>query len=316
MRRRALAAALSLFALAAAAAAAPDPKKSDPKQGTKPAQKRKTLPQLKRERDVGYKAYFEGQLDLQNLQLERSKLERELARANAELKAAQKMRASPLRTSEIQKAKRKLHRIGQKLATNKFELEPQAHTQSVRRLVLIYALSDYASRLLEVAYRMSYIRPRKKQAQEHISRALSDLKLRSKLRQQNPPVPQPPKRIRIGNLTRSSDLVKLIKRLGELVRVLDKQLKYLRPLEDQQERHVRHLARLEQVPYYVPNLGKRLKAERDALQRIKDLKKKSGILKRTYLHQQDTAQRILRKRAQQQLEREKRARDRERGKGK
>ena len=246
------------------------------------AEERKTLPVLEKERDESVRLYDRGAIELKRLDQGLKKLQAELLKARAAVKAAEAQPSGPLRTNAVQSARQAARRVSDKIARLRMQRDASSTQQELNRLRRIEAHSAYASRLLEVAHRILNGAKRVTQARKYTDTAMADLHDMAELRALEPPPARPPQ---VPPLDEDASLEDMEWRKGAYKRQLEafsEQLTRLEPKEARRRKHVKHLNDLLERGYALPGLTKTLAREQEALQEVVDLRKQIERYKKYY----------------------------------
>lgn len=233
-------------------------------------QAKKTLPQLLKERNKAIQTYTDTGVELADLERRLAAESKALDKANARVREAE-ADGGPFASAEIKRRRREARKIANRKAALTLMKAQIAPRHEFERVAMIDARSAYASRLMEVAYRLGNNRTR--QIKEQTEIALGELKAIAKIR-------------KIGK--RGSDLGRTVppldvdasteemewrlKAYGRQIKTFQAQLTTLKPREQRLERHVKHLAQLLERGYAMPDLTKTLERERGELSQVQGLR--------------------------------------------
>jgi hypothetical protein len=243
------------------------------------------LPDLLKERNKAIQTYTDTGAELADLDRRLVTEAKALDAANARVREAE-ADGGPFASSEIQRRRREARKIANRKASLMLMKGQVAPRHEFERVAMIEARSAYASRLLDRAYILGQQgeRQRTRQIREYTELALGELSAIARHR-------------RLGK--RGSDLGRVVPPLDpdasaeemewrvnayrRQVKTFTSQLKTLKPREVRLERHVKHLSKLLQRGYALPELTKTLQRERGELAQVQGLRR--AIEKQTSYYQ-------------------------------
>ena len=249
-------------------------------------ERKKAIPQLRKERNKAIQTYTDTGAELTNLERRLAAEGKSLDAANARVREAE-ADGGPFASSEIQRRRREARKIANRKASLMLMKGQVAPRHEFERVAMIEARSALAGRLLEVAHRLTN-QPqsdvRSRQIKEQTEEALGELKAiaaHRKVGKRASDIGRP-----VPPLGPDADLEELewrLKAYRRQIKAGQGHIKALKPREARLERHVKHLARLLERGYALPDLTKTLGRERSELGQVQGLRQE--IEKQTSYYQ-------------------------------
>ena len=245
-------------------------------------------------RDQVHESYFRGLLRIRGLEQDLQRLEKQLAKLNQEEKAIRgsQFLLKPRQTVQLQAIKRKKHRLGEELADIQGKLHLEEPQQEIRREERIDVGSAYSERLLEVADRIW--NHRIDHAKDHIRVAMKEIDLIDELLKLSSP---PQKRLKIHPINPNAPLRDLKFRrkvYTERIKELDTYLPKVAPREARRKQRVQYLIRLlNRGMGDEARVRKLLDRERDALERVMQVRRRVERFRSFYLREIAKLDKIL-----------------------
>lgn len=233
-------------------------------------ERQRTLPELLKARNEAMQRHHETGVELKALEGELSTLEKSLQAANEAVRRAE-ADGGPFKAQTVQKLRAKARSVAEqkvKVAMRHAELTPRHELQRVQE---IEARSAYASRLMELAHRLGSARAR--DSREKTELALLELDAIAKLRKAGKrasdlKAPVAP----LGPYATHDDMVWRAQAYERQIETFRDQIRELRPREEMITQHVRHLDRLVERGYALPELVATLERERAELTQVQELR--------------------------------------------
>lgn len=248
-------------------------------------ERRKTLPELLKARNKAIQTYTDTGAELADLERRLDTESKALDKANARVREAE-ADGGPFASAEIQRRRREARKIANRKAALTLLKAQVAPRHEFERVTMIEARSAYASRLLDRAYVLGQQgeNQRTRQIREYTEFALGELSAIAKHRRlgkrgSDIGRPVPP----LDPDASADEMEWRLKAYRRQIKTFTTQLQTLKPREDRLERHVKHLSKLLERGYALPELTKTLKRERGELSQVQGLRQE--IEKQTSYYQ-------------------------------
>jgi len=243
------------------------------------------LPELLKGRNKAIQTYTDTGAELADLERRLAAEGKALDAANARVREAE-ADGGPFASAEIQRRRRDARKIANRKASLMLMKGQIAPRHEFERVAMIEARSAYASRLLDRAYILGQQgeKQRTRQIREYTELALGELSAIARHRRlgkrgSDIGRPVPP----LDPDASAEEMEWRVKAYRRQVKTFTTQLKTLMPREVRLERHVKHLSKLLQRGYALPELTKTLTRERGELAQVQGLRRE--IEKQTSYYQ-------------------------------